>query len=185
MKLHSLTCPKCNANLDVENDLDTFYCKYCGNKILIGGQSDEAYRAKTELASMKHDEIMARERHEHKQKMQDKEDKSLIKLFICIYGFLFLVISIPLLVGNIKSNRQEKQLQSLVDEIQIDIKKGDFDTAFLKAESIDYTVNYSEEIDDKWDNIRIEIKNQIIEAEKEKTGKSNHKPERKKFLGIF
>lgn len=26
-----LKCPNCNAALEIENGLDTFYCKYCGN----------------------------------------------------------------------------------------------------------------------------------------------------------
>ena len=54
-----LKCPNCNAALEIENGLDTFYCKYCGYKILLNGQSKAAYRAKTRIKEMEHDERMA------------------------------------------------------------------------------------------------------------------------------
>ena len=196
MELHSLTCPNCNADLEIENNLDIFYCKYCGHKVVLDGQSNAAYRARTELVGMQHEEVMAREQYEHNEKMKDKEYKhDKFRIILGIFSIIFLII-IPGLLGMIyidemfdddkkSSDMQEKQLQSLVEEIQVDIENGDFDTAFIKAESIDYTEDWSDEIDVKWDNIRREIKNQIIEAEKEETGKSKHKPEREKFLGIF
>lgn len=30
MELKSLFCPNCGASLEVEDGLDTFFCKYCG-----------------------------------------------------------------------------------------------------------------------------------------------------------
>lgn len=192
MKLHSLTCPNCNSVLEIENNLDIFYCKYCGYKIILEGQSDAAYRARTKIAGMTHDEIMAREQHAHEERIHDKNDKFIGKYLIGFAIFyliilLFVLISEPITEKAKKesSDRQEEQLQSIVEEIQVDIEKGNFDIAFAKAETIDYTEGYNDEIDDKWDNIRKSIKDQIIEAEKEETGDSKHKPERGKFLGIF
>ena len=64
MELKSLNCPNCGANLDVENGLDTFYCKYCGYKIVIDGQSDAAYDAKVKIKDM-----------EHKERLEDKKNE--------------------------------------------------------------------------------------------------------------
>lgn len=66
----------------------------------------------------------------------------------------------------------------MVEEIQDDIDDGVFDEAYIKAQSIKYTADWSSEIEDKWDNIRKEVIDQIIEAEKEATGSSSHKPEK-------
>lgn len=75
------------------------------------------------------------------------------------------------------SIQQERELEALVDEIQDDIDDGNFDEAYIKAQSIIYTENWSHEIEDKWENTRKEVIKQIIEAEKEATGSSSHAPE--------
>ena len=63
MELKSLFCPNCGASLEVEDGLDTFFCKYCGYKILLQGQSKAAYDAKVRVKHM-----------EHKERLQDKRD---------------------------------------------------------------------------------------------------------------
>ena len=40
-----------------------FYCKYCGNRIVFEGQSKAAYRAKTKVKQMEHDERMVDKKH--------------------------------------------------------------------------------------------------------------------------
>ena len=35
MKLIKLTCPFCNANLELEQERKSYYCSYCGKKILL------------------------------------------------------------------------------------------------------------------------------------------------------
>ena len=52
MKLSSLSCPNCGASVEIEDGIDTFFCKYCGYKIILEGQSDAAYRAKTKVKRM-------------------------------------------------------------------------------------------------------------------------------------
>lgn len=72
------------------------------------------------------------------------------------------------------SDRQEQELQAIVDEIMQDIEDGNFNEAYIKAEKIRYTENWSNEIKDKWDVTRKEIIKQIKiaerEANKEKSG---------------
>lgn len=85
-----------------------------------------------------------------------------------------------------KSQRQEQELQELVEEVQEDKKNEDFDSAYVKAQSIKYTEDWSSDIEDKWDNTRKEVINQIIQAEKEATGESTHKSEKDGlFDGLF
>ena len=35
MRLIKLSCPFCDANLELEQERDTYYCSYCGNRIAI------------------------------------------------------------------------------------------------------------------------------------------------------
>ena len=63
MELKSLYCPNCGAAVKPVDGLDTFYCQYCGYQIHLDGMSDEAYKARTRMKQM-----------EHEERMQDKKD---------------------------------------------------------------------------------------------------------------
>ena len=163
-----LKCPNCNAALEIENGLDTFYCKYCGYKILLNGQSKAAYRAKTRIKELEHDERMADKQYKHERYKSEQEQKQKRidnKVFIVL---LVAAMLFPLIVfGNDerKSEKQEKELQQLVEEVQTDISNGDFDEAHVKVQSIQYTAGWSSDIEDKWDNIREELVKQLEDAE--------------------
>ena len=181
MELHVLRCPNCGANLEVEDGIDTFYCKYCGYKIILDGQSDQAYKSKTRIKGMEHSERMLDKRLEYKKSKDEKkakENKRGIILSIIMVVF-FLSLSF-FLMGSSKreSKAEEKQLQQIVEEVQTDIKDGDYNDAYIKAQSVVYTSGYSDDIEEKWNNTRKELINQIIDAEKQATGSSTHKPEK-------
>ena len=138
---------------------------------------------------MEHEERMLDKKLNHEkykiEKKREKENADAKKVFIVLavsFALLFLIIFI--LSGPMKwaSNSEERKLQSLVDEIMVDIENEEFDSAYIKAQSITYTSNYSNEIEKKWDKTRREVIDRIIEAEKKATGSSSHKPESK---GIF
>ncbi len=185
MKTRALKCPNCDGNLSVENGLDTFYCLYCGQKIVLEGQSDAAYRAKTRVKGMEHDERMADKKYahekykiEHKEKQAYSKTKTGILIAIaCVMVYLVLFVGV---FGSAerKSIQQEKELQMLVEEIQVDIDNEDFDSAYIKAQSIKYTAGWSSDIEEKWDNVRGEVINQIEKAEKEANGSSTHESEK-------
>lgn len=44
-----LRCPNCNGDLRIENGIDTFYCQYCGTKIVLKEQSNIVVEAKKEI----------------------------------------------------------------------------------------------------------------------------------------
>lgn len=182
MKERSLVCPKCGATLEIEDGLDTFYCKYCGNRIVLEGQPKEAYRAKTKVKQMEHDEKMIEKKYdqerfkiEHKAK-EDRRDQIIIAV---IFGAMFLLSFGQLGGAEAKSKKQEAELQQLVELVQDDIDNEDFDGAYIKAKQIKYTAGYSDDIEEKWDDIRRAVIDQVISAEKQATGKSEHKPENK------
>jgi len=53
-----------------------------------------------------------------------------------------------------KSNSQEQELQNIVDKIYNDINAGHYELALIKAKSLRYTINWSHDIKEKWDDTR-------------------------------
>lgn len=72
-------------------------------------------------------------------------------------------------------------MEQLVEEIMEDIDNEEFDEAYIKCESIRYTADWSEEIKEKWEGIRKEVINQIIEEEIRATGDSSHASKKDKW----
>lgn len=189
LNTYVLRCPNCDGELLIEDGLDTFYCKYCGYKVMLEGISSAAYCAKTKIKGMEHDERMedkriAYEKYKFEQNAKREKAESIIAAILVIVLLIgvFVVMDVVFDGEKRKSDLQEEALQELVAEIQEDIDAGEFDDAYVKAKSIIYTENWSDEIEEKWNEIRREMINQIIEAEKEATGKSSHKPEKKGFF---
>lgn len=183
--MHVLRCPNCGANLEVEDGIDTFYCKYCGYKIILEGQSDQAYRSKTQMKKMAHDERMMDKHIDYKkyklnQKHEDKKQENKRKIAIIVGWLIIVALGIFYLTGPVrwKSDKEEQKLQTVVEEVQKDIKNEDFNDAYIKAQSVVYTSGYSNDTEEKWNNTRKELINQIIDAEKQATGSSTHKPEK-------
>ena len=88
MNLLSLKCPECGARLEIEDGINTFYCKYCGAKIAIDETDPEIIKAKLHLKEMEHEEKMlqmkleARDKfwypNKYKTKEQLKHERTII-----------------------------------------------------------------------------------------------------------
>lgn len=57
MKLISLKCPECKADLNIEEGRKTCYCQYCGTKILIDDNSSTYTYRKIDEARIKEAEV--------------------------------------------------------------------------------------------------------------------------------
>lgn len=53
-----------------------------------------------------------------------------------------------------ESDKQEKELQSIVNEVYADINAGNYESALIKTKSIYYTADWSHKIKEKWDDTR-------------------------------
>ena len=177
MELKSLFCPNCGASLDVEDGIDTFFCKYCGYKIMLQGQSKAAYEAKVRVKHMEHRErIQEKNNAQERYRMETARKEQKWALIVCfgILGAIMALCLIISLVGNAGADKQEQELQAIVDEIMIDIENEDFAAAYVKANSLYWDDSWTSEGEDKWDATREEIIKQIEEAEKAATGSSTH-----------
>ena len=168
MKMKAMKCPQCSANLDVEEGLDTFYCKYCGSRIVVEDQDKDVIKAKVRLQELKHEEkmldsVMAHKRFEMKQ--QSAESKRMLILGIVLLVGSMLAAGLFLLIYEFAGKKEEKRLEQIVVEVQelIDDKK--YDEALVKAEQIVYSAeNEKWTMKRKWNKIRKDLIKQIEEA---------------------
>lgn len=177
MELKSLFCPNCGASLEVEDGLDTFFCKYCGYKILLQGQSKAAYDAKVRVKHMEHKERLQEKRDAQERYRMEFEQKSERRTFAIFFGYCGAIIAMCLIilaVGDSGVKKQEQELQTIVNQIMIDIKNEDFAAAYVKANSLYWDDSWTSEGEDKWDATRKEIIKQIEEAEKKATGSTTN-----------
>lgn len=173
MELKSLFCPNCGASLEVEDGLDTFFCKYCGYEILLQGQSKAAYDAKVRVKHMEHKERLQDKRDAQERYRMEFKQKDERRTLAIVFGILGAIIAMCLIisaVGNAGAKKQDRELQAIVDQIMIDIENEDFAAAYVKANSLYWDDSWTSEGEDKWDATRKEIIKQIEEAEKKATG---------------
>ncbi len=71
METELIRCPSCGATLKNENNLDIFFCEYCGERIIYRGFSDEAYRTRAKYRQYEHEEYKLE--HESNEKDLDIE----------------------------------------------------------------------------------------------------------------
>lgn len=167
MKLTQMKCPNCSANLDVENGIDSFFCKYCGTKILLEGQSQAAYTAKTinnvanRLLDQREEKIRRKEEERRRQEeaaRRREESNRKTAPFAFLGLFAIAIISIAMLFYLMSGEKKEiasetAKLEATYAEIQADISQGNYTDALLKANTLHFTGSGLAE-KRKWDSTR-------------------------------
>lgn len=97
MNMIGVKCPHCGADLKINDEIDMFYCNFCGGQIFMDGLSDAAYESRTKIKGMKHEEVMLDKKYEHEKYMNEIEYKKDKKVKIFIYSLLFLLFLVFLL----------------------------------------------------------------------------------------
>lgn len=92
MTFHQLQCPNCGATLNIENGLDTFFCQYCGTKLISDGQSDVAIRAKADIILANKALEKQRQRQEYEERKRKFEEASDIKTYLIVIGSIILLV---------------------------------------------------------------------------------------------
>ncbi len=170
----SATCPQCGASLEIEDGIDTFFCKYCGEKVVLTNQDAKTLKAKTAVKKFEHREKMTdklighlNERATRKAEEKEKQRKDVNKAMLVLLAVM--AVCMIMLLSRTGSQRRESmaeetRLQQIVDQIEIDIDNGDYDAALIKANSLYYTSGYSNDVKKKWDNTRESLIELITEA---------------------
>lgn len=90
MNLIQLKCPNCNADLEIEDELDTCFCKYCGTKIRMPETNRAMIRAKTKLKMA--DKKLELRKEEHRQHMEWEKKHGYDLHFLLIGLMLFYLL---------------------------------------------------------------------------------------------
>ena len=172
MELKTLRCPSCNGLLEIEDGLDTFFCKYCGNKIILSGQSDAAYAAKTKIKQFEHEQTMQDKKYKNDQIEWERNEKSkkrdntrkLAPLFLMFLApAMLMVLFLPM---SLKHNAEIKELEKTSIEIEQAMSEGDYERALLLTNRLRISDSYSRDDAEKWDAQREEYVRQIREAQR-------------------
>ena len=94
MQMVKLVCPHCGAALSVENGLDSFYCQYCGGKILLTGQDKSIIDAKVKLKEFEHRERLQNNQYAFQERAQKSNQDYELKKRQNRFLTSFLMISI-------------------------------------------------------------------------------------------
>lgn len=187
MRVYQMKCPACGGDIEIDENRDFCFCSYCGTKVHVDDgthrveitkninyhktYTDEAKIRKIESEERLQERKFAAEQEERKNKKWKTLGLVLVVL-ACVIGY-FVLFNGYFDSEKAASDRQEQELQAIVDEVMQDIEDGNFDEAYIKAEKIRYTENWSSEIEDKWDATRKEIIEQIEKAEKKANKEEN------------
>lgn len=96
-----LKCPYCGADLSEDDGLDTFFCKYCGGKIVLDGISDEIVKAKVKSKEIDYKKYKIRSEMEEKdreyrrkveQEWRDKKS-TLFAMAMCVLVLFALAVA--------------------------------------------------------------------------------------------
>lgn len=151
MELKKLKCPECGANF--ESDEKVSFCSHCGAKLFFDDGTKNInynYNYKTEdVAKIREIEVNRELELNKRQELSRDGIKFALGVILLIAIFVIYFMSIYN-----KSKLQEEELQSLVNEIYIDINAGNYDSALIKANSLHYTADWSSEIEEKWNDTR-------------------------------
>lgn len=161
MKMQVLECPKCHASLENDNEnLGTFFCKYCGQKIVVEEIQDAAVKVKVREMELGHEEKKM-EYEQRKQRLtfeqeKDKEKNESKRRFIAIGISIALFALSFIMLGSLGSGHKRlvKQLRKTEIEVQEAIRDGDYDYAMIKVNELRLDDNYSEEQTRQWDEKR-------------------------------
>ena len=131
----SVTCPRCGGEVKTVDGLDTFYCLYCGNRVVLSGMSDASYEAKTKARKYEKEERMQANAFSHEKEMyimQKEEEKKSTKRFLIISALVVLFILgviIWIAYPSIKVRHSRSQLVKLNEKFEDLLDEEDYDEA--------------------------------------------------------
>ena len=155
MKMVKLICPHCGATLSVGDGIDSFYCQFCGGKILLTEQDKNTIDAKVKLKEFEHKErIKDREFAQERYKIDNKakETKRGLKVLLVVFATIILLPLVALLfalwIPDMKEANENKalvdRLYSIEAQVGTELDAGNYEKALFYANQL-YSDNYKDE----------------------------------------
>ena len=176
--------PNCNGILDLNvDDKEYIFCPYCGQKFFVeDGKKEYTINQNINInKNITHTHRTYDETEIIKEKASLTKEKMGWMFAIGCFVFVFLMVGIMLLSGNLGVKKEEAYLQGLVEEIMIDIENENYGAAEIKANQLYWESNWTSDPAEKWDATREAIMRQIKEAQ----GIDTSEPEEEESKGLF
>ena len=180
MELKSLKCPNCSGRLEIEDGLDTFFCKYCGYKVILSGQSDAAYKAKSKAQQYRHEENVQERKYKNEYDKWEREEVSKAREhkrenFAFVFSMsimvgIFLLSLLMLYAGSWPHKKRIKELREIEARIEEDIDDGDYEHAILLTNRLRLEDGYSSSDTREWNERREEYIRIIRRAQRAEGG---------------
>jgi DNA-directed RNA polymerase subunit RPC12/RpoP len=92
-KMVPLTCIKCGGNLEIEQGRETYYCPYCGTKLLLDDPSTVTVNKNIRIENVSIDQTEVEKMRIQKEMWDNRESlgSTLLKLFLFEVGCLLLI----------------------------------------------------------------------------------------------
>ena len=182
LNIAKLECPCCGATLDVNDELDIFYCKYCGSKLIAEDLDKGRLKARLKIYELQQQERMQQSEHEFQQHeiQEERKQRRFEAILEAFDGKLVpLVLAVILLVAmhistslpsseELEHDELVAELKSIELEIQSDIKSGNYDEALLKTKQLVLDDNWSSKEEKTWAQKRKEYEEVIREKIQER-----------------
>ena len=162
MNVTKLECPNCHAALDNDyGNAGIFFCKYCGQKMIVEEMQNAEYDLKIKKMEMDHEtQKMAMEQKSQNMKYAHERDKEILQnknkmmLILVSVGLIILLMLFAVLAPqSIGSDHRKrvKELQKTEQQVQEAIINGDYDLAIIKVNQLRLDDGYSTTQTEAWD----------------------------------
>lgn len=162
MNIQKLECPNCHASLD--NDYGNegiFFCKYCGQKMIVEELQNAEYDLKIRKMEMDHETAkIAMEQKSQNMKYAHERENNIIQnkrniiLFLLMIGMLVIIMVFSFLMTSSygsEHKKRVKELQEVESEVQEAIIAGNYDLAMIKVNQLRLDDRYSSSQTEAWD----------------------------------
>lgn len=173
MDMHVMKCPQCHADLEVEDGIDSFYCLYCGSKVVVGGMTDAAYKAKSFSKGMDTIRNVINDRYAHKRYVLEQnriEQEKNQKMFFPLFVILFMLPVLFFGGAYLHHRSRIKELRQTETEISQLINSGNYDAALVKANELYYDEEWSDDEEKVWNTKRENYISMILDKKRENSG---------------
>lgn len=165
MNIQKLECPNCHASLDSDySNTGMFFCKYCGQKIIVEEIQNAEYDLKIRKMEIEHEENkMAMEqksrnlKYAHEKESEKSQNIFRITVIAVCFGLIVLmmfVMPVTISIGKAPHKKRVKELTKVETEVQEAIQAGDYDLALIKVNQLRLDDGYSKSETEAWDEKR-------------------------------
>ena len=183
MKMVKLVCPHCGATLSIGDGIDSFYCQFCGGKILLTEQDKNTLDAKVKLKEFEHKERLKSEELSYQERLQKSQQEHELRkiaekgrtkrsnnrlegLFILPLILLLILIMCAAAYSPIKHQVNIKRLYSIEEQLGNAISEHNYERALFLANQLYCSDGWSNKDENAWNERREYYFSLINEAQR-------------------